>query len=96
MGAKYPNQSISGYNATPPPDDGTAVAANVVEWQKHLDKIGGPLKTLAEAINTALVAHFDIGPDAKAINYTTTPSDYNTVLEFDGTDPEVSPQKGDQ
>lgn len=48
----YTSQSISGYNASPPPDDGSQVAANKVEWAKHKTKIGDPIKTLAEGINT--------------------------------------------
>jgi hypothetical protein len=84
MGTKYTSRSISGYNDTPPPDDGTAIASNVVKWATHKTKLGDPLKNLAEAINTALVDHFDIGPDRKTANYTTTPSDYNRVIEFDG------------
>lgn len=49
----YTSQAISGYNANPPPDDGSQTSANKVEWQKHLDKIGGPLKTLVEGVNSA-------------------------------------------
>ena len=85
MGTKYPTQSISGYNATPPPDDGSQVAANVVEWDKHKTKLGDPLKNLAEGMNTALVEHFDVGPDSKIGNYNAGPGDYNTVLEFNGS-----------
>jgi hypothetical protein len=55
----YTSQSISGYNASPPPDDGTQVPANKVEWAKHLTKIGNPLKTLAEGVNTQALASFN-------------------------------------
>lgn len=55
----YSSQSISGYNASPPPDDGSQVAANKVEWAKHLTKIGNPLKALAEGVNTQSVAAFN-------------------------------------
>jgi len=54
----YTSQSISGFNANPPADDGSQVAANRVEWAKHLDKIGTPLKTLIEAINSQNVTAF--------------------------------------
>ena len=54
----YSSISISGYNSSPPPDDGSQVSANEIVWQKHLDKIGDPLKTLAEAIDAALVTSF--------------------------------------
>ena len=54
------------YNASPPPDDGTQVAANLLEWQKHLDKIGAPLKTAIEAINTNVSSAFDDTVDTSA------------------------------
>ena len=54
----YTSVSISGYNSSPPPDDGSQTSANKVEWAKHKTKIGDPLKTLAEAINTNVLAAF--------------------------------------
>ena len=48
----YTSQSIAGYNSSPPPDDGSQTSANRVEWAKHKTKIGDPIKTLTEAINT--------------------------------------------
>lgn len=52
----YTSQSISGYNANPPPDDDTTGSGNQVEWQKHLDKIGDPNKNLSEGIDTAALS----------------------------------------
>lgn len=54
----YTSQSISGYNSSPPPDDGSQTAANKVEWAKHKEKIGDPLKALAEAVNSQAVSAF--------------------------------------
>ena len=68
----YSSISISGYNSSPPPDDGSQVSANEIVWQKHLDKIGDPLKTLAEAIDAALVTSF-----GKVIN---TDADENNAM----------------
>jgi microcystin-dependent protein len=48
----YSEVSISGYNANPPEDDGTEATSNEISWQKHLDKIGGPLKTAIETTQT--------------------------------------------
>ena len=48
----YSTQSISGYNSSPPPDDGSQTDANKVAWSKHKTKIGDPIKTLAEAVNS--------------------------------------------
>ena len=54
----YTSQTIANYNASPPADDGSQVAANRVEWAKHIDKIGSPLKTLAEGVNSQAVTAF--------------------------------------
>lgn len=59
----YTSVAISGYNATPPADDGSAVASNQLQWSKHKSKLADPIKTLGEAINTNLVAAF-----AKSVN----------------------------
>ena len=50
----YSKPSISGYNSNPPSDDGSETAANEVAWQTHIDKIGGPIKSYADAINDAV------------------------------------------
>ena len=55
----YSSQAISGYNSNPPPDDGTKTDANRTQWSKHISKIGNPLKTLAEAINSAITSAFN-------------------------------------
>lgn len=54
----YTTVTISGFNATPPADDGTQVAANQLEWAKHIDKIGTPVKDLAEGINSQNISAF--------------------------------------
>ena len=48
----------SSYNLNPPADDGSAVATNEITWAKHIDKIGGPLKTFVESVNSAVLAAF--------------------------------------
>ena len=55
----YSSQTISGYNSSPPPDDASQVSANKIEWAKHINKIGGPLKTLAEGINSQANSAFN-------------------------------------
>lgn len=55
----YTQVSITGYNANPPDDDGSQVASNEIEWAKHKDKLGDPLKTAVEAINTNVNSAFD-------------------------------------
>lgn len=68
----YVSVSISGYNASPPPDDGSQVASNIVTWAFHKVKIGDPLRTLAEAINSACVTF-----GTKTIN---TDADQNNAM----------------
>lgn len=58
MASPYTSVSIADYNANPPTDDGAATPANELNWSKHKEKLGDPIKTLSEAINTNLVAAF--------------------------------------
>ncbi len=90
MGTKYSAQSISGYDASPPADDGSKVESNVLEWDKHKTKLGDPIKTLAEDINTALIDHFDVGPDAKVSGYSVGAADYGKTIEVDAASATVS------
>ena len=43
---------VIGYNANPPEDDGSQVTTNEISWAKHIEKIGGPLKTAIESIDS--------------------------------------------
>ena len=86
MGSKYTTQTATGYNASPPADDGTHVATNKVQWGVDVKaKIGDPLKTLADAINTALVTFTNFGSRSVASNDTTTAADHMMTLECSGT-----------
>lgn len=51
----YTTQSASGYNASPPADDGSAVAANLVSWANLRTKLTDVLKTFIETVNSAIV-----------------------------------------
>lgn len=59
----YSSQSTSGYNSSPPSDDGSATEANRVYWATIKTKLADVLKTFAEAIDSAVLAAF-----AKVIN----------------------------
>ncbi len=85
MGSKYSTVTVSNYNASPPSDDGAQTSSNKAKWSDVKTKLGDPVKTAAEAINTAIVEHVDQGPDTKTANYTTVAGDYNTVIECSGT-----------
>jgi len=52
----YTKPSLSGYNASPPPDDGTTGSNNEITWSKHKTKLGDPLQTFSNAINDAVEA----------------------------------------
>ena len=56
--AVYTPVTITGYNTSPPPDDGSTGTNNQLTWAKHKDKLGDPLKTAVEAINTNVSAAF--------------------------------------
>ena len=40
------------------PDDGSKASDNVVEWAKHKEKLGDPIKTLAEGIDSNVTSAF--------------------------------------
>jgi phosphotransferase system IIB component len=59
MGSKYSSLSASGFNSSPPADDASQTAANLVTWAGVKTKLADPVKNLADAVNTALVTAFD-------------------------------------
>lgn len=59
MGTKYSTVTVTGYNASPPADDGSQVASNQVTWAKSKTKLGDPLKTAIEAVDAKLVTALD-------------------------------------
>lgn len=97
----YTEQAIANYNDNPPPNDGTQVAANLVDWDKIKDELGDPIKTLSENIDDAINSAFStligkIGFQVlnKAANYTILPGDVdeNLILTADtsGGDVEIT------
>jgi len=85
MGNKYSSQSISGYNSSPPADDGTVSEANKVKWATHKTKLADPIKTLTEAVNSAIAGHVDRGPTAVTTATTLDATHFNEVIEASGT-----------
>lgn len=60
----YTSQSAPAtYNASPPSDDGSAVASNQIDWSKIKGKLGDPVKTFIESVNSALVTAFGKVPN---------------------------------
>lgn len=82
--------TLTGYNATPPADDGSEVASNQVDWADVKVKIGDPLSTYAAAISTGIDATIDEIKQmfkltsAKATAYTTLAADDGTLFLVSG------------
>ena len=85
MGTKYSSQSASGYNSVPPADDGTVSESNKGKYSTIKTKLADPVKTLADAINTALGTHFDHGPTALTSNTTLGASHYEKFIQVSGS-----------
>lgn len=64
--------TVSGYNASPPPDDGSQTVANQITWDKTKTKLADPVKTAVEGLSSAMVAG-----GAKTIN---TDADQNNQM----------------
>ncbi len=85
MANPFTPPSISGYNSTPPPDDGTSGADNTVTWAKHKTKLADPIKTALEATWTAITSAFGkviggAGVTATGVNYTVQTSDQGKLI----------------
>ncbi len=82
MGAKYTTLAASGYNSSPPPDDGSQAAANLITWAKHKTKLADPVKDLADSINTALVSAFDYSVRQITTSDSTVAGDHMRCVEI--------------
>jgi len=85
MGEKYTTQATSGYNSSPPSDDGSETEANKVKYSTIKTKLADPEKTRSDNMDTAILALLDEGPDTKSTTYTTVATDHNKVIESSGT-----------
>lgn len=79
MSNPYTSVTVTDYNANPPSDDGAQTTANSVTWAKHKTKLGDPLKTAVEAVNTNVAAAFLLQLGA----VTTTKTGAYTVVAAD-------------
>lgn len=70
MTTHYTSVSVSGYNSGAPPDDGSTGTDNAVTWAKHKTKLGDPLKTAIEQVNTNLVSALENVPKMATGTYT--------------------------
>ncbi len=89
MSNPYSSVSVSGFNSSPPDDDGSQVSTNQVEWAKHIDKIGDPLNTAIAAMDSSITAAFALifGStfSSHSGNYTVLITDRGRFLEATAT-----------
>lgn len=85
MGTKYSTVTISGYNSSPPADDGSTAASNQVTWSKHKTKLGDPIKTAVESINSALVTALDYSSRSLTSNDSTVAGDNGRTIVIAST-----------
>ncbi len=85
MGTKYTTNPTSGYNSSPPSDDGTVTETNRVKYATVKTKITDPVKTRGDNIDADLLLHFDRGPTAISTTTTIAASHFNEFLELTGT-----------
>ena len=81
----YVKPSISGYNSSPPSDEGSTTAANTVKWSTIKTKLPDPIKNLVDSMNTLIDAGFDsmFGNAVRADSSggTMTTSDYGKLIK---------------
>ena len=85
----YSAPSISGYNDTPPSDDGANTSANEVTWAGIKTKLGDPVKTYAQAVSsatdTAFGKIFFNAVAAESSDYTVVSGDRGKLLSCTNT-----------
>ena len=67
MGSPYSGTSVSGYNANPPPDDGSTISTNQITWAGIKSKLGDPLNTFASSANSNLTTAFGKLPGGASV-----------------------------
>ena len=85
MPSLYTGTAVSGYNANPPPDDGSTGANNLITWAGIKSKVGDPLNTFAGSISGALVTSFGKTLDGAGVvstgtNYPMTAADQGRLI----------------
>lgn len=85
MGTKYSSVSVSGYNSSPPADDGSSTSANQVKWSTIKTKLPDPLKTALESINGNLATFANFGSRQVTASDTTLASDHMKTIEIAST-----------
>jgi hypothetical protein len=82
LGTKYSATAVSGYNATPPSDDGTQSASNQVFWSTIKTKLGDPVNTFAAAIDGKLQTTLDTSVRQISASDSTVATDHWKTIEI--------------
>tara|TARA_Y100000593_G_scaffold95084_1_gene199352 strand:- start:3756 stop:6749 length:2994 start_codon:yes stop_codon:yes gene_type:complete len=82
MGTKWSTVSVSGYNSSPPSDDGSTTTANEVKWSTIKTKLPDPLKTALESVISKLDTALNFATTAKTGDYTIATTDNGKVIDF--------------
>lgn len=93
MGDPYTDVTVTNYNSNPPSDDGSQVSDNEITWSKHKTKIGDPLKTALESINTNIGTAVDKitgSVVSSALDYTLLASDQGGLVRITGSNKTVT------
>ena len=85
MGTKWSSTSISGYNASPPSDDGAQTEANKVKYSTITTNLTDPLNSALSTTLSRLNELLEEAPKAQTGNYTTVSSDNARTIECNGT-----------
>lgn len=85
MGTKYSSTTVAGFNASPPPDDGSTQASNKITWAGIKQKLADPLNTWAASINSKLVTALDTSVVSVTGTYGASASDNARKLQAAGT-----------
>lgn len=85
MGTKYSSVSVSGYNSSPPADDGSTSASNQVTWANIKTKLPDPLNTAIAAINSGLVTAFDYSARSISTSDSALAGDHMKTIEIAST-----------
>lgn len=80
MSNNYTQPTLTGYNDTPPPDDGTVSEANRIKWATILAKFSTPVKTFIDTISANMLAAFNQHEAGRTLitSYTTAGADTHT------------------
>lgn len=81
MGTKYATVSVSGYNSSPPADNGSTDATNQILWSTIKTKLPDPLKTAIEAVNSALVTYTDTSVRSVTASDSTVAGDHLRTVQ---------------